>query len=398
MSLRILLLALSAAPPACAAAEGKKTPLSPGNTSLVLGKAGKVVRTRFGCESATFTIERVYVGTTLRKGQTFRVDIQRSGPTTSGLFIQDKFFLKDGERGVWWVRSDPATKKAVAGFPNWQIPTGIQLAYFGPARDVPRDDTFDPARYPFGHCNPLKKGLAWAEKDEKLFKADAKGQVAILKQYARDTDSLYAYRALDLLYHCMNKKERLKYLKALAEEKGLSIGAELGIDSALSWDAAGKRRWFSSPVRLKFLRRWVTEDLGDGDARVFLERTIEHRLDQRWGSEPLKHLDYLTVLGLAQAGLANDKRSEYFKDCLLQVAAECRPKDRGASKAAFDYLIREMAWGATPSTRLASARLLSALRPLSADQAALVRGLLRWTEGTEAGQHLEAALSPLAPR
>jgi hypothetical protein len=327
-----------------------------------------------------FEIEHVFLGPKSLNGERFEA---RAMLPTIGFGQSNNWTtpeIKKGEVSIWWITERPKEKnegpavkektkmpRLVAAENN---PKTVRLVLFPPVRPMVHrasdaDDEWTKEEYKreeqwYQYIEKCSLGM------ERAYRASDEQRLDVLKELARHDLPLLQGWCLESLENVLPKKEYVAYLTDLASTTKLHLLMEHRIDCQL---CKSSLTWINSEVRLKFFQRWMYGQLTEGK-REEEENDIVHMLN---GTD-YTNFSYTTFLRLMIDGLATDRRSEDFKQHLLNVHG-CRPRDLVSADDGFAYLMAQIR-KPDPNRRLAAARLLIHLVPLCKTQATTVKVLL----------------------
>jgi hypothetical protein len=306
-------------------------------------------------------------------------------------------FLEKGTDGLWWLYTDP-TDGTLKPQLNFSVLSQYQILYF------PYLKTSKKAVLHYGLHGPYrdfkdvvaeyKKGLAWAELVETVYRAksDVERQT-LLRRVAVTGSSPAAGWAMAILGES-KPKEATKFLHELVDNDNLSPDNQVSLDRVLC--RIDRPGWWASNRRRRLLERW----LNDGAANPMLFAAGCERLLEGLHSGDLGFALYSKVLApvLARA----DRLPEVAVWWLGRTLRELSPVRAEDRQAVFDWLVpyvrqaRLVQYYNQPAQssflRVHAASGLQALRPLTLAEIETVRFLRQETDDSGVRKALDFVL------
>ena len=369
---------------------------NPGNSSVFIPPNLFLVKTRTTqvtkglALGGTFVITHVYAGSDQLMGKHF--ECYATMPVFGGTPDKDArpvMFFEKGTDGLWWLYTDPKD-----GTLRPQLKFAVLGQYqIGPFPYLKMSFPSEPHRGPYDVAAEYKKGQAWAEAVETVYRAqsDAERQT-LLRRLAATAASPAAGWAMAVLGEA-KPKETTEFLQPLVDNDKLSLENQVSLDRVLC--RIDRPGWRASDRRRRLLERWL--NAGAGNSQLFAGGC--ERLLEGLHSGDLGFALYSQVLNpvLARA----DRLSEvevWWPSRTLRELSPVRAEDR---KAVFDWLVPYIRQaklvqfnGQANSSllRTHAAAGLQALQPLKPAELETVRALRQEAADTWVQKELDVVL------
>src|SRR5262249_38177941 len=154
----------------------------------------------------------------------------------------------------------------------------------------------------------------------------------------------------------------ITFLRKLAENDKLTVPNQAALDKALV--RSDSAAWSNSQARQQMFRRWLDEARLDYDAGDHLATRLA-----------VGDLDYVTYIALIEPCFAKlGQYSAWQQDALLRLL-DCSPRRAEDKALLFAFLTSLVRDSPSLRVRVAAARSLQRCRPLTDEQARIVREL-----------------------